>query len=485
MQRGRVITLAFLLMSSSVLFAQEPRQPPLNWPIQSGESIDDLARLFYPKNPVMQRHFAREAYQLNHEVLSGLTTSTVFQQETQILIPDIRHLSRFSPDRSQIQGESSAKNFDTQPQPKLTARQLTEIHQLHARNAVFQAELDVLSQKITQLQQVFSSIQQQLLALIDRIAAAEAQAELDAQLAAGRANQVVAETVVEATKLDETPQSQPQPSVMNDTVSNDKSSLVQPDAGFSMVVPIGIGLVLLGILLGALIHYRRRQKATISSVVETLHPLEKNAFAAEAIDIDAVKEAAKIKREQAFLNSEPMPDFEEIAQDAEESVEPIEDGDLLLEQAKIYMSLGDVTEAVRLLESYISASPATALPQSLYLLDIYQQTNQQEAFLACAQHLHENFNIEVPQWQTESAENKTSSPRHSLEEYTHIVNQVTQLWAACEQETADAYVRSKAYLDKLLTDTRDHERGGFSKEVFDEILLLRGMLDTRERLARS
>ncbi|PKO46539.1 MAG: hypothetical protein CVU29_05685 [Betaproteobacteria bacterium HGW-Betaproteobacteria-22] len=480
MRRWRVFILALLLMSSSVLFAQESIPPSFNWPIQPGESIDDLARLFYPKNPAMQRYFARETYQLNHEALAGSATSTVFQQETQILIPDIRSLSRFSPPRAQAQNAASAKHFGMQPTLEPTAKQLAEIDQLHARNAAFQAELDVFSRKITQLQEIFISIKQQLLALIDRIEAADAQTKLNEQLVAESANQAVTATAAVAPKPEQALQAQTELSATHDEASSEEHSVV----GLPAIVPIAIGLVLLAVL-GALIRYRRRQNATISTTVETLHPLDKNAFEEEAIDIDAVKEAARIKREQAFLNSEPMPDMEEFVQEASDSIEHIEDGDLLLEQAKIYVSLGDVTEAVRLLESYVATSPATALPQCLYLLEIYQQTNQQAAFAACAQHLHENFNVELPQWQTEKADDKTSIPCNSLEEYPHIVNQLTQLWAACAQETADAYVQSKAYLDKLLTDIRDHERGGFSKEVFDEIILLRGMLGAREKLARS
>ena len=52
---------------------------------------------------------------------------------------------------------------------------------------------------------------------------------------------------------------------------------------------------------------------------------------------------------------------------------------------------------------------------------------------------------------------------------------------SCEKE-AQRISQTKKYLDDLLLDNRNNERTGFSIDVFKEIMLLRNMLDVREKL---
>lgn len=83
------------LLHSPALFAK-PSPEALNemeWPLQPGETVRDLAQLIYPKNPHMQKYFIAETIKLNQAVQPDLHPSTIFSQTNVILIPSIKQLS--------------------------------------------------------------------------------------------------------------------------------------------------------------------------------------------------------------------------------------------------------------------------------------------------------------------------------------------------------------------------------------------------------
>jgi tetratricopeptide (TPR) repeat protein len=155
-----------------------------------------------------------------------------------------------------------------------------------------------------------------------------------------------------------------------------------------------------------------------------------------------------------------------------------EDSKLVLAQARIYANINREDEAIALLKAQIQLAPKTTLDHWLYLLDIYRATNQKEAFLQSAATLHQQFNVMVPLWDDAPAAMVVAS---SLEAFPHIVQTLTSLWAESEKVN-EKLIETKAYLDKLLMDNRDSERTGFGMEVFQEILFLRSLLDTRDKL---
>ncbi len=65
----------------------------MEWPLQPGETVHDLAQLIYPKNTHMQKYFIAETIKLNQETQSDLRPSTIFSQTNVILIPSIKQLS--------------------------------------------------------------------------------------------------------------------------------------------------------------------------------------------------------------------------------------------------------------------------------------------------------------------------------------------------------------------------------------------------------
>ena len=65
----------------------------MDWPLQPGESIQDLSRLIYPKSQRMQQYFIADTIKLNLETQPELKATTVFEQQQQITIPSIKQLS--------------------------------------------------------------------------------------------------------------------------------------------------------------------------------------------------------------------------------------------------------------------------------------------------------------------------------------------------------------------------------------------------------
>lgn len=92
-QRFILLMLTLQLVSLSAAAGTESQQA-MDWPLQPGESVRDLSRLIYPKNPSMQKYFVLETIRLNRETQPDLSAGTVFGQQQQILIPSIKQLSK-------------------------------------------------------------------------------------------------------------------------------------------------------------------------------------------------------------------------------------------------------------------------------------------------------------------------------------------------------------------------------------------------------
>jgi tetratricopeptide (TPR) repeat protein len=149
------------------------------------------------------------------------------------------------------------------------------------------------------------------------------------------------------------------------------------------------------------------------------------------------------------------------------------DGELVLEQAKIYAHIGRSDEAIDLLRSHIDSKPKASLHHWLYLLDMYREAGQKEAFTQYALLLHQHFNVMTPLWVSETEPVNLAA---TIEAFPHIVQQLTNVWADPEK-----VAETQAYLEYLLTDNRDSVRTGFSMEVFQEIILLRDILAIRDK----
>ena len=89
-----LLALALMLHVPSLSAAASAESlSAMDWPLQPGESVQDLSRLIYPKSQRMQQHFIAETIKLNVETQPELKPTTVFEQQQQILIPSIKQLS--------------------------------------------------------------------------------------------------------------------------------------------------------------------------------------------------------------------------------------------------------------------------------------------------------------------------------------------------------------------------------------------------------
>ena len=119
--------------------------------------------------------------------------------------------------------------------------------------------------------------------------------------------------------------------------------------------------------------------------------------------------------------------------------------------------------------------PKDSLHHWLYLLDIYRDHQLKNEFLHYAKQLHETFNVMMPLWDNAKLPIVMAS---SLEEFPHIVQELTGLWA-------DSLDKAKAYIDDLINDNRSSERAGFSMDVFQELVVLHDLITAREKIAAS
>jgi len=480
-QKLTLFALALLVAMHSTLLSAQPnslQQSAMSWPMQQGESLNDVARLFYPKNQYMQRQFVIAAIKLNQDTQPDLNASMVFTQESTIAIPDIKALSRKSQRKPvQIPGKIAVQRVSADA--SISAKLQADYENLLQRNEFFKQELDKLNARLTQLQQVFAALKVDLMRLINSPPPEPAMQATSAQTAqAIQQVQPVPQADVPA-KPAQIVKANPEPKSVNAANTPDGADKVRASSIY-LWMPILITLFVLALLIGFMLYSRRQAEKLRFATSTNLASLKKKTFFETVFSIHRPAPPAKtvplnVQSEFSGSISEAPPLV--VMDEKEES-------ELMLEQAKIYVNLGRHEDAIRLLNVHINAAPTAALQHWLYLLDIYRDTDQKEAFEESAKALHQTFNVEMPQWEKVSTVDEFFAPAHTLEEYGYIVNKVTQLWADCEKET-DKMMQTKNYLDNLLTDTRNHERTGFTMDVFEEIVLLRDMLDAREKLAQE
>jgi hypothetical protein len=103
----------------------------------------------------------------------------------------------------------------------------------------------------------------------------------------------------------------------------------------------------------------------------------------------------------------------------------------------------------------------------LNMLEVYHSLGRQAEFETVALYIHDDFNCQLIRWHAND-EQFGNPPRLSLEAFPHIVERITATWGRKE---------CLIYLRTLLEDKRDKTRNGFHLAVFQEILLLAGVLE--------
>ncbi|MDP3088472.1 MAG: hypothetical protein Q8M99_09850 [Methylotenera sp.] len=453
----------------------------MTWILEPGESVNDVARLFYPKNRQMQQRFIEKTIQLSHEAHQNINPEEATTEKSLITIPDIKSLSFQSGKNHRAQTSNQkirkkVKNFSADTSAE-------KYDALVKRNNFFKIRLDKLNEKLTQLEQMLMSLKAQVMHIVNisvhvpPIKIAKDQVKKSNDLVKSQhANveesiQDVAKTSAGEKVAINTAQTETK------LVTPMQQQLIKPIyfSRYSTIVLFLLALVLFMLL----VFYIWRQSKNWHKILTNSN----NSLEKKATINNSVFEGQLVSSESNVDISDMSGEFEATLSDGnnevEESLVNKEEADLVLEQARIYISLNRIKEATVLLESYIRAMPKNALRHRIYLLDIYREKNLRKEFLQCSKELHESFNVMMPQWESPALPDAIAS---SVEQFSHISAKVTKLWADCEKESK-TIVKTKAYLDELLMDNRESERTGFSLEVFKEIMTLRDILDVREKLA--
>lgn len=472
-------------LSEEQSYSPVSEQFAITWPVLPGESVKDIAALFYPKNKTMQQRFIIKTLQLSREINPDLHSYTTYNQASIIVVPNIKFLGRHS-------GNSKAvflqkKNKASQAKPILRksyilegdtrfdfSRKIQAIYDgLVKRNTQFKLDLEKLNRKLANLQQSLSMLKDDLIRIIDlAFSIADTNNKVN--------KQQLEKPVSNTAPIKELAINQPVKSTHDigtaskaGKVEVSRTVSIEPIFRYLLLSIVGLFLVI------SLGFYVRRQLRNFHPLKSAnLNSIEKKAV----VNIDEVVShpTSIVHATDDSLNdvefSGSIPDMDlEVGN----SLEQQKEANLVLEQAKIYTSMNRLKEAVMLLKTQIQETPKIALHHWFYLLEICRKSNQKEAFLNNARQLHEKFNIMPPQWEKSMFPPLVAS---SLEELPHIIERLTKLWTT-EGKATENLVKTKAYLDELLMDNRSTERMGFGIEVFQEIMLLRDMLDTRFKLA--
>jgi hypothetical protein len=97
------------------------------------------------------------------------------------------------------------------------------------------------------------------------------------------------------------------------------------------------------------------------------------------------------------------------------------------------------------------------------LLKIYRDENRELEFRALAQEFHQQFNVQPPKW-----DDLPQSEEAGLAGNPRVLDKIVSLWGTPE---------CREYLDLLLYDNREGQRGGFTPAVYDDLVLLRKLTE--------
>lgn len=484
------------------------------WPMLPGESVDQLAALFYPKDRAMQRRFVAKTRALSAAMNPGLDTAVPFSQAGIIVIPDIKALSREAkpfkrpstrrPDKLQMSYEiKDAGSIMVTPQME------AEYESLSQRNQALKDNLQRLNAKLAKLQlEMAAMLGQATIGLkadtsvatvlpgpapeaepstrsTSPSATPAASLALKAEPALRSPTAPVTETkpVVEqpATSpsvVTEPPapaqtapvQTGPEPIATEPIPTEPTVPATSPETRIapSSVPPTAtdaniwldddlklllmqFAMMVLGLIL-ALFAWRWLRKQLARKITQVTDE-----------QLDGLRKNTFSADESGFFNTQQP---YHVADDM--GVLSVEEFDSVVDEARILVSMDRINEAISLLRHHIEEQPRTSLQPWIYLLDLFRTLEKKDDFTELAKRFHLTFNVMAPQWEHKQVAMIVAT---TLEEFPHIIDQLLSMWPNPE---------AKDYLEALIKDNREGERAGFSMEVAKEIALLISILETRD-----
>jgi len=399
----------------------------MTWPLLPGESLNDVARLFYPKNKAMQRKFVFKTLRLNVAVRPNLQPSERFETPVSLIIPTLKSLSvRTHPIKLGRKKSDSQKLKMSYGIEQIPAKLMQDYEILLSKNAFLKEELARLNEKLIFLQTKLNEL----------------------KLALDQTLNLPAKKVFK--KLDHPEIDKPLVATAEKPVTNSLFGNLSSD-----LIKMLLALFLLAGLGAYLLKKYRQNRAAkmgfVATSVQTTMP-----------DMGGHWQNTLVKTEYETVQAT------RLAKAAKETESRLE---ATLEEARLLMGINRTSDAIVHLKLTIESQPKASIYHWLYLLEIFRKLNLQQDFEHYATGLHETFNVIAPAWQdTEIA----MVVAQSLEEFPHIMEKLYSTWP---DDAAAVYLRS------LITDNRGGERTGFGKAVLSEILLLIALLDTRKEIS--
>lgn len=480
-----------------VLDAELQDANSMTWPMLPGENLNDVARLFYPKNQAMQRQFVAKTMRLNTHNHANLNAAQRFETPTLLVIPTLKSLSptknisRKKPRKQKLQLSYGIG----QAVEQLPAKLLQDYEWLVSKNAFLKVELAKLNEKIVFLQTKLNDLK----LIFDKTL--------------NFPNTGSQTTISQTTNTDTLTINQPTSSLPADNLPAKKvfknltntkpnigldvelvnkksdaalieatlSPATMPPKASSLFANINTNLMIIAIaslvmLIAAAValkKYRQRMFASFTDAIPTMS--------------DSLQDfGGHWKDEAQELDQQTLLDIEQVIQATEAKIAPakgqfikaaqntivktiqlsVEDATMV--EAKLLMSVNRSQDAILHLKAAINANPKISINHWLYLLEIFRKLNSKEEFEKYAAGLKANFNVTTQAWDDSIAPG--TLPQY-IEEFPNIMEKLIPLWPSDE---------AKDYLRSLITDNRDGARVGFGKAVLSEILFLIALLDTRK-----
>jgi hypothetical protein len=425
-----------------------------------GESLSQLASLIYPNDAAMQHNFINAAVRENPATFSRINASRKFDQETLIWLPDLKALSQLAsstplprhylrPTLPAMQPSvAGARPSRLQMSAVIDGKPAASVEHEKASGGVALTPAP-MARHMNAMPVYDRDAVMAIEALAERNQALQKEEEaLDAKIAALEAGIVeVLETISRDRKrIPRRIERAAPPSP--DSVATIPDSLLSPS-------PLHL-LTAAGILLGggSIVWMRRRRLSGRVVAVPVTISRHHVASGEQALDFGAL--ATEIQIQENF-SDDGFISVDEIAS--------------IVEEAKIFVALGRTEHAIEVLEDYITTHPRASAHPWLYLMEIYRNMQQRDAFETVATRFHKAMNVVVPQW--ESSGQVMMVVPHSLEDFPHLMTRLTEGWGTLDTQD---------FLNNLLQDNRGGERQGFSMEVLQEILLLLAILEMRDHL---
>jgi tetratricopeptide (TPR) repeat protein len=457
----------------------------ITWPLLSGESVQSLSTLFYPKNKRMQRLFIQRTLHLSQEIRPNLSVYTTTNQASLIVIPNIKYLAKHG---GKIRHASSKVVHHSKPatQPELhmsyglknasqfalTPEMQTKYEDLVKRNERLKQDLEKLNAKLAHLQEVMAALNIEAKPAQNLPVAPQASSlsptPVEAPVTIALAPEPAKPKIIKRALT----------SVVQTPASVAIASITEQESLISQYgLQILLALFVLGSILAVYRHRRRQTEAFSYFAADKFEPMNKKKFMNTFDEADEPPTTVDF----SLTSSEFSGSISDNDLDVIMSLKIKEEGDLVLEQARIYANINREKEAIQILKAQIQSAPKASLDYWLAVLDIYRKTNQKEAFIESAHQLHQTFNVIQPTWDNLPLPMVIAT---SLLEFPHIIEPLMKLWGECDEDL-EKLIETKVYLDALLTDNRDNERGGFGLEVLMEIKLLRDILDLRDKFSNQ